>query len=423
MQSQKTDSNLKIFGRNEARKVMLFDLSVGGHHPTYIRYLIQDWHQQKRSENLLIVVVPKFLTAHEDVVQLASCYDSKKIQFVAITPEEETQLNSRNSRLKRAFRNFREWQLLCKYATKLNVDHCLILYFDTCQQPLALGLSSPCPFSGIYFRPTFHYGELKNSQSQEKNQQSHWLEKLILSRILRHPKLKTLFCLDPIAVEYLHHQVQTSTKVVYLPDPIEPFPSSDLSSLEIRERLGIEPNRKVFLLFGALTERKGVHQLLEAISSLPSQFCEEICLLFVGKLAIRIETQFKTQIQAICQAKPVQILGNYEYISDSEIPQYFQVADLILAPYQHHVGMSGILLLAAAAEKPLLSSDYGLMGELVHRYELGLTVDSTQPSEIAQGLTQFMQSSGSNFCNPEKMRQFVGDNSAQKFSKIIFNLI
>ena len=422
MQSQKTDSSPSQ-PEDISREIMLFDLSVGGHHPTYIRYLIQDWHQQKRSENLSIVVVPKFLTEHEDVVKLAGSYNSNKIRFVAITSEEETQLNSRNSRLKRAFRNFREWQLLCKYATQLNVDHCLILYFDTCQQPLALGLSSPCPFSGIYFRPTFHYSQFQNSQTPGKNKQSNWLEKLILSRILRHPKLKTLFCLDPVAVSSLHHQFKTSAKVVHLPDPVEPFPPSSLSCLEIRERLGIQPNRKVFLLFGALTERKGVHQLLEAISSLPSQLCDQICLLFVGKLALRIETQFKSQIKAVCQAKPVQILGNYEYIPDSEIPQYFQVADLILAPYQRHVGMSGILLLAAAAEKPLLSSDYGLMGELVHRYELGLTVDSTQPSEIAQALTQFMLSSSPNFGNPEKMKQFVRDNSAQKFAEIIFNEI
>ena len=402
---------------------MLFDLSIGGHHPTYIRYLIRYWYQEKRPEQLSIVVIPKFLAEHADVVNLASLNPSNPIKFVAITTEEESRINARKTRLQRAFRNFREWSILCKYATQLKADHCLILYFDTCQQPLALGLSSPCPFSGIYFRPTFHYSQFQNSQTPEKNQQSNWLEKLILSRILRHPKLKTLFCLDPVAVSSLHHQFKTSTKVVHLPDPVEPFLPSSLSTAEIRERLGIQPNRQVFLLFGALTERKGVHQLLEAISSLPDQYCEQICLLFVGKLAIRIETQFKTQIQAVCKVKPVQILENYGYIPDSEISQYFQVADLILAPYQRHVGMSGILLLAAAAEKPLLSSDYGLMGELVHRYELGLTVDSTQPSEIARGLTQFMQSSGKNFCNPEKMRQFVRDNSAQKFSEIIFNLI
>lgn len=405
------------------RKIMLFDLSIGGHHPSYIRYLIQYWHQEQRSEQLSIVVIPKFLTEHADVVELAKFYDSKKINFVAITTEEESRINARKTRLQRAFRNFREWQILCKYATQLKVDHCLILYFDTCQQPLALGLSSPCAFSGIYFRPTLHYSQFNNYQSDGQNKQSNWREKLILYRVLQHPKLQTLFCLDPIAVKYLNHQFKTAAKVIHLPDPVEPFPPSSLSSSEIREHLGIQPNRKVFLLFGALTERKGVHQLLEAISTLPTQLCEQICLLFVGNLTSRIETKFKSQIQAVCQAKPVQILGNYQYIPDSEIPNYFQVADVILAPYQRHVGMSGILLLAAAAEKPLLSSDYGLMGELVQRYELGLIVDSTQPSEIAKGLTQLMQSSLQSFCNPEKMKQFVQENSAQKFAEIIFDSI
>ncbi len=402
---------------------MLFDLSIGGHHPTYIRYLIQYWYQQKRPEQLSIVVIPKFLTEHADVVNLACLNPSNPIKFVAITTEEESRINARKTRLQRAFRNFREWNILCKYATQLKADHGLILYFDTCQQPLAVGLSSPCPFSGIYFRPTLHYNQLNNAQSQGNNKQSQWREKLIISRVLHHQKLKTLFCLDPIAVEYLNTHFKTSANVIHLPDPVEPFAPSYLSNTEIRERVGIEQNRKVFLLFGALTERKGVHQLLEAISTLPAQLCEQICLLFVGNLTTRIETQFKSQIQAICQAKPVQILGNYEYIPDADIPNYFQVADIILAPYQRHVGMSGILLLAAAAEKPLLSSDYGLMGELVQRYELGLTVDSTQPVEIAQGLTQLLQSAKNSFCSPEKMKQFVQENSAQKFAEIIFDSI
>jgi glycosyltransferase involved in cell wall biosynthesis len=96
------------------------------------------------------------------------------------------------------------------------------------------------------------------------------------------------------------------------------------------------------------------------------------------------------------------------------------MADVILAPYQRHVGMSGILLLAAAAQKPVLSSNYGLMGEIVRRYELGLTVDSTEPKEIAKGLTRFLVEDSDKLCDRAKMKSFAEQNSAEEFARVIF---
>ena len=103
---------------------------------------------------------------------------------------------------------------------------------------------------------------------------------------------------------------------------------------------------------------------------------------------------------------------------------YFQIADVVLAPYQRHVGMSGILLLAAAANKPVLCSNYGLMGEMVRRYHLGLTVDSSQPQEIAKGLIKFLEISNPlELCDPLPMQNWVKQNSASEFSRIIFEQV
>jgi glycosyltransferase involved in cell wall biosynthesis len=182
--------------------------------------------------------------------------------------------------------------------------------------------------------------------------------------------------------------------------------------------LGIEANRQIFLLFGALNGRKGIYQLLEAIQLLPTSLCQKLCLLLVGESSIT--SQLKIQIDAVCQVRPVQIIGRYEFIPEQDVQVYFQLADVILAPYQRHVGMSGILLLAAAAQKPVLSSDYGLMGEMVRRYSLGLTVDSTNPSAIAKGLTQLLLEPPSSACDRDKMKSFAQQNSAERFARIIF---
>ena len=74
--------------------------------------------------------------------------------------------------------------------------------------------------------------------------------------------------------------------------------------------------------------------------------------------------------------------------------------------------MSGILVRAAAAQKPVLSSGFGLMGEITRLYELGLTVDSSIPAQIAEGLCRFLQTNPINLCNPNKMNQFAQMNQA-----------
>ncbi|MGF1491701.1 MAG: glycosyltransferase family 4 protein [Microcoleaceae cyanobacterium] len=399
---------------------MLFDLSVGGHHANYIQHLIHYWHNHHLTHELSVVVSPRFMEGHGEVVDWAHQLNTEALEFIPISAQEEETLNSRRSRLKRLQRNFQEWEILCQYVQKLAVTHCLIMYFDTFELPLAWGVNSPCPFSGIYFRPTFHYPqELAHYHSTGFERLQQLRETIFLRRILSHAQLQNLFSLDPLAVTHLK-RFGTKTQILPLADPVETFGPCDIPSVEMQKKLGIDPHRQVFLLFGALTERKGVHQLLDAIALLSDQHCQQICLLFVGQLALRIEAQLKSQIESICQAKPVQIITQYGYVPEEDIQAYLSLADVVLAPYQEHVGMSGILLLAAAAEKPLLSSDYGLMGEMVRRYELGLTLDSTQPLEIAEGLTRFLKEPLEQFFDREKMRCFAEQNSAEKFAETIF---
>ena len=122
--------------------------------------------------------------------------------------------------------------------------------------------------------------------------------------------------------------------------------------------------------------------------------------------------QLLVRAQQISQSLPLQIISNIQYLPEKDIQSYFQISDAILAPYQRHVGMSGILVRAAAAQKPVLSSDFGLMGEITRLYELGLTVDSSIPAQIAEGLCRFLQTNPINLCNPNKMNQFAQMNQA-----------
>jgi glycosyltransferase involved in cell wall biosynthesis len=247
----------------------------------------------------------------------------------------------------------------------------------------------------------------------------NWREAFVLNRVLQHPQLKTLFCLDPFAVKQFD-RFQSSVNAVYLPDPVELAPVDQPAIEKLSVQLAIEPGRKVFLLFGALDGRKGIYQLLDALAQLPPHLNQRICLLLVGATNAVEKSQIQQKISHLCEAQPIQLIERYEFISETTVSAYFQLSDIVLAPYQRHVGMSGILLLAAAAGKPVVSSNYGLMGELVRQYQLGLAIDSTSPNEIANALKRCLEVDSPQLGDRGGMQQFVECNSVQKYTKIIF---
>lgn len=408
--SQQTDAQ-------KSPRIMLFDLSINGHHPAYIRHLIYYWHVNQLSGYLDIVVSPQFLQQHSEVVDFVTQEQVKNVRFVAIAPSLEATLKSRKSGWSRTQRAFQEWEILCKYAHDLKPDQCLIMYFDTCQFPLVFGKRPPCPISGIYFRPTFHYSHFGQSSSW-KNKIQQWREKTLLSVILRRSYTRTLFSLDPFAVKYIHPVAPG--KMIALPDPVEVTPVSGDRRAQLREQLGIEAERQIFLIFGALNGRKGIYQTLEALLQLPENLSQKMCLLLVGQANLQEQERMRSLKAAIAQSKPVQIITHFEFVSESEVQTYFSLADVVLAPYQKHIGMSGILVWAAATQKPVLSSDYGLMGEITRRHGLGITVDATCPEAITKGLAQFLTSKNGEVSDRNKMKAFADQNSAKHFAHTIF---
>lgn len=396
---------------------MLFSPWYYGHHATYLRHLIQYWSQQQLPGKLSIVVMPTFLKQHPDVSDLAAAA-SQTVHIVPMAEEEQIWLESARSSVANAMV---QYQLIVRYAKKLQPTQGLLTHFDSCQVPLVLGLKLPCPFSGIYFRPTFHYTSFANYTPTWKERIQHLRERLFLSRLLAHPQFRTLFCLDPLAIDPINKQAHKQARAAHLPDPIEFKLPSESEVHTLRNQLGIEPGRRVFLAFGTLAEgRKGTQQLLESLQLLEPDLCQKLCLLLVGEPFPDRQKLLETWLAPVRQTLPVQVVTRFGYVPESEVALYFRVADAVLAPYQKHAGMSGILLQAANAERPVLSSSYGLMGELVNQYGLGVAVDTTVPGEIAKGISKLLSEPLENLCDADRMRTLVETNSTERFASAIF---
>ncbi len=244
----------------------------------------------------------------------------------------------------------------------------------------------------------------------------------MLSASLQHPQLTNLFCLDPFAAKHL---ARFSRRVNSLPlaDPVDIDRELKIDATQLKTQLGIEPQRKVLLLFGALTKRKGILPLLDSLCLLSPEITNRLCLFLVGSMDSEFKDRIASKIDRLTSSTSVQVVTQYEYVSETEIQQYFQLADVVLALYQRHVGMSGILIRAAAAQKPVLASNYGLMGEITRRYKLGIDLDAKDPQAIAKGLTEFLSHSPMTFADAHLMEQFATQNSAVNFASTIFQTL
>lgn len=403
---------------NSTPCILIFDLETGGHHPSYIRHLVNYYCDKNLPINLEIVVSPKFIDEHADVVEIPINKNKSQVRFISITLEEYTHLLNAGSLLQKIFR---EWKLYCQYARVLQATHCLLMYLDTLQLPIALGENSPCPFSGIYFRPTFHYKDFNDYTFSVQDIFRGWRQKLLLYKLLNNPQFHCLFCLDNLATKYIK-KLHSPAEIVSLADPVKTYNFEQEKIEVLRQELGIGKDKKIFLLFGKITNRKGIYKLLDAINILHEEVCKKICLLLVGSIVPKDKRLVQSQIQKISQSLPIEIITCDKFIAEEQVHLYFQLSDVILAPYQKHVGMSGILLLAAAAKKPVLASNYGLMGELVRQNKLGIALDSTSHEAIAKGITYFIDSQNkeADICDLKLINEFVEENSVDNFSQTLF---
>lgn len=387
-------------------KFLALEMQVGGHHPSYIRNFTAQWQRRIDFAEIDFLVSREFFRRHLDVVQQIERLDQGRIRIHQLSESEDHDVRYSNR-----FREFAGWKIFCRWAEQFGSSHGLLMYSDHFQLPMLLGKSAPCPVSCIYFRPTFHYSRFTEFEPTMGQKLAAIRKKLMLSRLLKLPQLHSLFCLDPFAVEYIAREMTDRVEVLQLPDSFvrQEVPAAELDSL--RQELGIDGNRKVLLLLGIIDSRKGPIQLLEAISKVDHELLQRCCLLIAGKIQEEIESDVVSLVEQIRSETPLQLVLHPHYIDDTLVQHYYEIADVALTTYQRHMGMSSALIRAALAKIPVLSSGYGLMGELVRQHGLGMVTDTESPSEFRNSLASAIGADPSELFDVSSATQFEQDHS------------
>jgi glycosyltransferase involved in cell wall biosynthesis len=236
--------------------------------------------------------------------------------------------------------------------------------------------------------------------------------------MLRNKSLQNVLSLDPFFPEFAAQRYRGGGKVVALPDPVY----RQILQPALRQEVDRDRPRKHFLLFGHITERKGVLVLLQALERLRPEIAAQVEIILAGSIEDSIRPAVLSQIESLKQRQPQLAIQIQDRRLDSaELQAQVDAADAILAPYQRFVGSSGVLLWAANSGKPVVTQNFGLLGRLVRDHRLGITVDTAQPGAIAAALEHIVALPDmEQLFDKKAAADFVAQRSPERFAAEIF---
>jgi beta-1,4-mannosyltransferase len=128
------------------------------------------------------------------------------------------------------------------------------------------------------------------------------------------------------------------------------------STVDGRAELGIAPNARVILFFGAVRAYKNVDALVRAFREVATP---EALLYIVG----RPNTAALTEAILKEASADSRVRIAFEFVKNEDVSKFMQIADLVVLPYRAILN-SGSALLALSFNRPILVPDLGSMGDL-----------------------------------------------------------
>lgn len=206
---------------------------------------------------------------------------------------------------------------------------------------------------------------------------NHWLKRLGFVRLLRQRWFGRVFVVDEFLCADAHRRWPGSP-LYYLPTPCMTTFSTPKD--QARQRLGVPPDRFVFLFYGGGYRRKGLHLVVAAMQQMPPG--SRGFLLCAGQQPQ--DAQLRARLEVLVQRGQAAILDRYVSLAEEEL--CFSASDVVLLPYIHHFGTSAVLSQAVQAGKPIVASDEELSGKRVRENGLGWLFPSNQVPGLRQCL-------------------------------------
>jgi glycosyltransferase involved in cell wall biosynthesis len=399
------------------KRILLLDLATTGHHPRYVKWILGC---EACGEGNVVLAGRSDLFNHVELRDIAGKFQRYTVR---ISKKQERILSNTSSTRALIRRQFAFWQIWRRTYDEVNrlarVDVVVMCFAEDCLDAIAVR-GSPfrtAPWTGITFKPTFHFARIGVSAPRARlSRLKGWL----FRRALRARFLTGLLTIDPTLDKYADFYLSKSErqKLVFLPDaaPEHVLPPRAMA----RESLGIPLEAKVVLIYGALSERKGVCALVESTNS--SECPPNIYLLLAGKQSPGI-TAFLAghTAKALTAQNRLKVIN--AYASEGGEALLLAVTDCMWVGYRGFYTMSAVLVLAARHGIPCMVSADGIAGYLAKIHNFGWIVDPENAESVVAALRQVSREPGDLAAKGQRGASAFSRHSIKEFQKAMSQVI
>ncbi|KFO66697.1 hypothetical protein ER57_15805 [Smithella sp. SCADC] len=392
--------------------ILFFDLTLTGHHMEFLFHLMS--YRSKHPE-----LPPFIFLIHPDYIRSAPAWflprdiQGRGLRLIHPNEDEMHLLNNAGPQENADL----QLRILSRGIEESGLHRCCIMALNKLEKVLGsrAGRSLPCVLTGIYFAP-FTWDTIENRQKYSIRGLVKWLIKYLeMAWMLRNRNLKKIFLLNDESSAQRLNRIYNRPGLFYpLADPVFRIPDKHVTHGNLY--VGSDRTRKRLLLFGSLASRKGIFLALEAVASLPDQIAGKIELVYAGPIDKKEKTEFLSGVERVisrCPSVSIRIIDHF--IDYESIPDWFKASDCIIIPYTSSEGSSGIIGHAALYDKPLIGPRQGLLGSLIRKYDLGQTLESIAPTELAAAMTRLAVQDQSLVGDYSGMRRYVLEHEPDRF--------
>jgi len=187
------------------------------------------------------------------------------------------------------------------------------------------------------------------------------------------------FAIRGSKVSVIHHGMNSSV------------PKTQMSESVARERLGIDRDARVLLLFGNVKPYKGYEVGLEALRQLTLDG-DGWRLLVVGGVS-RKDLSYIRALDDYVNREGLRSVVKFDtrHIPDDEVEMFFKAADVLLLPYMEGDFQSGVLLLAYSFGLPVIAANVGSFADEIENGLVGYVFRAGDAMDLAEKINDFFR--------------------------------
>ena len=377
-------------------RYLIFEYQYEGHYIEYIRHIL--WYAKEYQPcDEFHIVVPNKYEKHLD-----SFPTSDKIFFHFLSDKILKRL-SKTGKLSIITHSFVRCRTVAEYIKHYNIDKTILITSINYLFGIGLIIPQNSYISAIEYIIPRHRPDNISSLKKLEDRFRMWT--------YSHTKqLKNIFLLnDEDSAEIYNNNYRTS-KFKFLPDPIDCIVNSN-------EYSAISNRRITILHAGRFRKEKGTFDIFEALRLLDDNERSKFKFILCGE-SIVPEDNERAKKEILDLSNIMDVEYHPGFVSEKFLHNLYVRSDYVLMPYHNYFQSSGNLGHAASYRKPVIGPGDGLLGNLIEKYSLGITLESLDATGIVKALRKILTSSNS---KSYRFNDYVRRCSPYDFSRILLS--